>query len=102
MVFKKSIYSPTKLPSNFSSIIFELISGKKQTLFFLSEMIKISEECMEEAVNLALQIKYKLLGTKFAVIHLFILQKKGKGSSPNKIFVRLFFFLDIAFPLISC
>lgn len=56
---------------------------------------------MKEAVDLALQIEYKLLGAKFAVIHIFILQKKGKESPPNKIFVLLFFFLDRAFPLIS-
>lgn len=81
-----------KLPSNFCNITFELISKKKQTVFFLNEVIKTSEEHMKEAVDLALQIEYKLLGAKFAVIHIFILQKKGKESSPNKIFVLLLFF----------
>lgn len=54
---------------------------------------------MKEAVDLALQIEYKLLGAKFAVIHIFILQKKGKESPPNKIFVMLFFFFRQSFPI---
>ena len=54
---------------------------------------------MKEAVDLALQIEYKLLGAKFAVIHIFILQKKGKESPPNKIFVLLFFFFRQSFPI---
>lgn len=62
-------------------------------------MIKTSEEHMKEAVDLALQIEYKLLGAKFAVIHIFILQKKGKESPPNKIFVLLFFFFRQSFPI---